>query len=133
MKLTRSQAGAVLVVDDEPLVRMYAVDVLSDAGHVVFEAGDANEALALIDAHPEIKVLFTDINMPGPLDGLDLARMVHRRSPGVHLILTSGRPRPLEGAIPDDGRFLPKPYAGETVTRLVAQLLASPGASPSVP
>ena len=117
------QKAAVLVVDDEALVRMYAVDVLRDAGHVVFEAGGADEALEVLDEHPEIGVLFTDINMPGQLDGLDLARMVHARRPGVHIILTSGRLRPPAEAIPDDGRFLAKPYAGEAVTSLISQLV----------
>jgi len=117
------QKAAVLVVDDEALVRMYAVDVLCDAGHAVYEAGSAAEALEVLQAHPEIGVLFTDINMPGHLDGLDLARMVHARNPGVHLILTSGRLRPPAEAIPDEGRFLPKPYAGEAVTSLVNQLM----------
>ena len=115
--------AAVLVVDDEALVRMYAVDVLRDAGHVVFEAASADEALDVLDEHEEIGVLFTDINMPGPLDGLDLARMVHARRPKIHIILTSGRLRPPAEAIPDDGRFLAKPYAGEAVTRLVSQLM----------
>ncbi|CAN5268472.1 hypothetical protein BH09PSE2_BH09PSE2_04870 [soil metagenome] len=114
---------AVLVVDDEALVRMYAVDVLSDAGHQVFEAAHAQEALEVLEQHPEVGVLFTDINMPGQLDGLDLARMVHRRRPDVHIILTSGRLRPPQEDIPDDGRFLSKPYAGEAVISLVRQLM----------
>ena len=118
-----SKAKAVLVVDDEALVRMYAVDVLRDAGHQVFEAAHAQEALEVLDEHAEIGVLFTDINMPGLLDGLDLARMVNRRRPDVHIILTSGRLRPPAEAIPDDGRFLAKPYAGEAVISLVQQLM----------
>ncbi len=118
-----SSARAILVVDDEALVRMYAVDVLCDAGHEVFEAACAQEALDVLDSHPEIGVLFTDINMPGRLDGLDLARMVNRRRPDVHIILTSGRLRPAEADIPDDGRFLSKPYAGEAVISLVRQLM----------
>ena len=102
---------------------MYAVDVLRDAGHAVYEAGGAEEALDLLDEHTDIGVLFTDINMPGHLDGLDLARVVHARRPGVHIILTSGRLRPPAEAIPDDGRFLAKPYAGEAVTSLINQLV----------
>lgn len=117
------KTAAVLVVDDEALVRMYAVDVLRDAGHLVYEAGGADEALDILEEHPEIGVLFTDINMPGHLDGLDLARVVHARNPGVHIILTSGRLRPPAEAIPDAGRFLAKPYAGEAVTSLVSQLV----------
>ena len=114
---------AVLVVDDEALVRMYAVDVLRDAGHDVYEAANAQEALDVLAEQPDIGVLFTDINMPGILDGLDLARMVHGRRPDVHIILTSGRLRPPAEAIPDDGRFLAKPYAGSAVISLVQQLV----------
>jgi len=109
----------VLVVDDEPLIRMYAVDVLEDAGFSVVEAANAEEALAQLSRHPEITVLFTDINMPGELDGLDLAREVHRRRPHVQLIIASGKMRPSCEEIPDDGRFFIKPYDGLAIAKLI--------------
>lgn len=109
----------VLVVDDEPLIRMYAVDVLEDAGFSIVEAGSAEEALDQLSCHPEITVLFTDINMPGKLDGLDLAREVHRRRPHVQLIVASGKMRPSPDEIPDDGRFFAKPYDGTAIVRLI--------------
>lgn len=111
----------VLVVDDEILVRMVASDALQDAGCATYEAAEAEEALALVEDHPEISVLFTDINMPG-LDGLALARLVHARRPDMRLILTSGRERPSAAEIPDDGRFIPKPYDTTVVTQLVHEL-----------
>ena len=115
----RKQRTTVLVVDDEALIRMFAVDVLEDEGFDTIEAGDAEAALELLDMHPEITVLFTDVNMPGPFDGLELARRVHARRADVQLIITSGRMRPTTAEIPVDGQFVAKPYEGRALTRLV--------------
>ena len=119
-------SAVVLVVDDEPLIRMYARAVLEDAGFAVIEAGNAEEALARLDDRPEISVLFTDINMPGRFDGLELARRVHERRGDVQLIITSGRERPAADQIPDSGAFIAKPYDCTSVARLIrsAQHLA---------
>ena len=113
-----SPARVVLVVDDEPLIRMNAVDMLLDAGFQVLEAADAAEALQVLADHPEVAVLFTDINMPGDMDGLDLARRVHDSRPDVHLIVTSGKVTPGAGTIPD-GDFLGKPYREHQFIALV--------------
>lgn len=124
MSITSLAQKAVLVVDDEPIIRMNAVDILSDAGFSVLEAGDADEALAVMSSHPEIAVLFTDINMPGSMDGLDLARRVHEIRPDVHLIITSGKVRPEIDEIPDSGAFIGKPYRDRQVVALVEAALA---------
>src|ERR687890_2489377 len=105
----------VLLVEDEPLVRMFGADVLEEAGFEVVEAVDGDEALAVLGARPDIAVLFTDINMPGSLDGLDLARVVHERRPDIKLLIASGKVRPSEDQIPDAGRFLAKPYGPEAI------------------
>jgi CheY-like chemotaxis protein len=110
----------VLAVEDEPLLRMYAVDAFEDAGFAVIEAGDAAEALALLGKHPEVSVLFTDIQMPGPLDGMELARQVYERRPDVQIVITSGNIRPSPEEIPDHGSFVPKPYSGVAVADLIA-------------
>ena len=110
MACPEKKSGVVLVVDDEPLIRMNAADMLMDAGWTAIEAADAAEALALLAAHPEVTVLFTDINMPGDMDGLDLARRVHDLRPDVHLIVTSGKMRPRRDELPGSGEFLGKPY-----------------------
>lgn len=110
----------VLVVDDEPLIRMNAVDVLEDHGFAAIEAADADDALVQLVAHPDINVLFTDINMPGRLDGLDLARQVHALRPDIQLIITSGKMRPAQAEIPDDGTFFSKPYNGAAIAKLIA-------------
>jgi CheY-like chemotaxis protein len=114
----------VLVVDDEPLIRMNAADMLLDAGFGVLEAGDAAEALHVLTSHPEVQVLFTDVNMPCEMDGLDLARRVHEMRPDVHLIVTSGKVTPQAGAIPDDGDFLGKPYREHQFLALVEAAFA---------
>lgn len=97
----------VVVVDDEPLLRMIAADCLRDDGYTVYEAGCADEALGVIDAHDDIDCLFTDIDMPG-MSGLDLANEVRRRWPRVTCVVTSGRgaPQAVECALP----FVAKPY-----------------------
>jgi len=109
----------VLVVDDEALIRMYAVDVFEDAGFRVVEAEDGEDALAALERHPEIGVMFTDINMPGPFDGLELARKVHARRPDIQLIIASGKLRLTKAEIPDSSTFFAKPYDGQVIARLI--------------
>lgn len=109
----------ILIVDDEPMIRMFAADVIADAGFTSIEAADAAEAMALLTAHPEVTILFTDINMPGPFDGLELARKVHVLRPDVQLIIASGRERPARADIPDDGTFVAKPYQAARLTELI--------------
>jgi CheY-like chemotaxis protein len=108
----------VLVVDDEPLVRMNAVAMLEAAGFKVVEAQCGSSGLAAVDRHPEVMVLFTDINMPGEFDGLELARRVHFARPDIHLILTSGLMRPRSAEL-SGGQFIPKPYDDASVTEMI--------------
>jgi len=112
----------VLVVDDEPILRFNAAEAFKDVGCEAYEAGQSDEALEVLDQHPDISVLFTDINMPGNHDGLELAALVHARRPDVRLIITSGREQPPPANIPDDGQFIPKPYRLEAVTDIVIAL-----------
>jgi CheY-like chemotaxis protein len=115
----------ILVVEDEPFVRMIAVDLLAEQGRIILEAGNAEEALEILDAEDRIDLLFTDINMPGELDGLDLAKIAYRRQPDLKLIVTSGAKRLTSDEIPDDGAFIPKPYSTQTLTRLVQSKLSA--------
>jgi CheY-like chemotaxis protein len=107
----------VLLVEDEPLIQVVAAEGLEDAGYEVIEAVNAADALALISSRHDVGVLFTDVNMPGSLDGLTLAEMIHARWPDVRLVITSGRP--LERAVPDAGAFLRKPYSLDQLTRAI--------------
>jgi CheY-like chemotaxis protein len=98
---------------------MDAVDAISDAGLETLEAGDACEALDVLKGHPQVSVLFTDINMPGPMDGLALAARVHDLRPDVELILTSGARKIPDDEMPDNGTFLPKPYGSQQLITLI--------------
>lgn len=96
------------------MVRFVAAEGLEDAGYGVVEAASANEALDVLKSRSDVGVLFTDINMPGPLDGLALAELVHVRWPNISLVVTSGRS--LERRVPEDGCFLTKPYTADEMT-----------------
>lgn len=113
----------VLVVDDEPLVRMLGTDVLEDAGFVVVEAGNAAEALQTLEAHPEVSVLFTDVNMPGEMNGIDLAQRVNERRPDVRLLIASGQASPRRDELPDGSVFLRKPWDPEAVVERIRSML----------
>ena len=114
-----SSPETVLVVEDEGLVRIDAAESLREAGFAVLEAADAEEAMAIVLSDEGFDVLFTDINMPGGMDGLELARRVHDCRPHVRLLLTSGAIKPSRDQIPDDGAFIPKPYSPEAITNAV--------------
>jgi CheY-like chemotaxis protein len=113
----------VLIVEDEMIVRLIGSDTLADAGYEVVEAETADEALRILDQHGDIEVLFTDIRMPGSMNGLELARVVHERWPAVKILITSGDTFPQDSEIADHGRFLAKPYRTEVLRREVDKLL----------
>ena len=114
---------AVLIVDDEPFIRLVAADILEDAGATVFEAGDAEEALAMLDAHHDIALVFTDVNMPGDMNGIDLVASVHRTKPAIQWIVTSGRQHYRQDELPDDATFLAKPYRPAELIKLATEKL----------
>ena len=101
--------SVVLVVEDEMLLRMRAVDMVEDAGFTPVEAVGADEAVAILESRSDIALLFTDIQMPGDMDGLGLAHAVHERWPPIKIILVSGQLQPASVDIPADSRFFGKP------------------------
>ncbi len=115
----------VLIVEDEAITRMVAVDAMSDEGIRVLEAGDATEALAVLADHPNVGLLFTDINLPGEMDGLVLTKKVHGLRPEVELIVTSGATMVADSDLPDHGTFLPKPYHPAKLLHVVKAKLGS--------
>lgn len=122
--MTDDTRTPLLIVEDEMFIRMVAVDALEERGFSITEAGDAQEALAILERTPGIALLFTDINMPGDIDGMDLAIEVAKRWPHIGIIVTSGGVRLTSAQIPDSGIFLPKPYATQHLVDLVQEQLS---------
>jgi two-component system, response regulator PdtaR len=116
----------ILVVDDEDLLRQMVAEALASEGFVVLEAANAMEALGQLELRHDVQLLFTDIQMPGNLDGLGLVELVHERWPHVLLIVTSGQVRPGFDALPYDARFVPKPFNESEMLRQVNDLLSNP-------
>jgi CheY-like chemotaxis protein len=112
----------ILVVEDEVLLRLNAISLLEDAGYVVVEAANADEAILVLEARADIRIVFTDINMPGSMDGLKLVEAVRLRWPPVLLIVTSGKNALRDSDLPEGGRFVPKPYTSEQVLSVIERL-----------
>ncbi|MCJ2039705.1 response regulator [Methylobacterium sp. J-059] len=109
------EASTVLVVEDDDLVRLCAVEMLEDAGFTIIEARHADEAWFILHERSDIGALFTDVDMPGSMCGVTLAGRVHEAWPGIRLVVTSGRRRFAQEDIPDHGLFVPKPYSADQV------------------
>ena len=99
----------VLVVEDDFLIRMNAAEMIADAGFDVIEAASADEAIVILEDRLDITVVFTDIQMPGSMDGLKLAAAIRGRWPPIKIVATSGLVDVREDDLPEGGRFLPKP------------------------
>ena len=110
MSLTPRSKTVVLVVEDEPLLRMMAVDLVEDAGFEAVEATDATQAVEILERRADIRIVFTDIDMPRGLDGMKLAALIRERWPPIELILTSGKEAPRAEDLPARGVFFSKPY-----------------------
>ena len=111
--------AVVLVVEDEMLLRMRAVDMVEDAGFTSVEALDADEAVAILESRSDIALLFTDIQMPGSMDGLKIAHAVHERWPPIQIILVSGQLKLANIDVPADSRFFGNPLVAK---EMIAQL-----------
>ncbi len=116
--------ATVLIVENEALVLMELAHIVSRAGLRALEAGDADTAIRLLDAHPEISVMITDIAMPGSMDGLRLAHHVRDRWPPVKIIVASGRIETQLGELPADTVFIPKPFVHDAIDAAVRRLTA---------
>ena len=123
MQPSASKRPVVLIVEDEFLVRMGTRDAVETAGFDVLEAGDADEAIAILAARNDIHLVFTDVHMPGSMDGLKLAHFVRDRWPPVKIVATSGQARITDSDLPEGGRFLPKPYSAAQITATLHELM----------
>jgi two-component system, response regulator PdtaR len=117
--------AVVLVVEDDALVRMDAVDMIEEFGFNVLEAENSDEAIRILESRSDVTVMFTDVDMPGSMNGLRLAEAVRGRWPSMKIIVTSGHFNVVEGDLPDGGRFLPKPYTRRQFDRTIQKMTRS--------
>ena len=114
----------VLVVEDDFLNRLHAVNLVEDARYIPVEASNADEAITILEARKDIGIVFTDIDMPGSMDGLKLAHAIRERWPPIELILTSGHFDLSDDEIPERGRFFPKPYRDQEIISALQHFVA---------
>jgi CheY-like chemotaxis protein len=115
----QSRDFTVLVVEDDALLRLAAVDVVDSAGLATLEAANADEAMSILESRSDICVVFTDVQMPGSMDGIALAAKVRERWPAIGVIVSSGVARPEIGTLGPSAIFLPKPYDPDALTPML--------------
>jgi CheY-like chemotaxis protein len=113
-------------MEDDRLLPMVAVEVVEEAGFAALEAGDADEAVALLESYPDISLLFTDIDMPGSMDGLKLAHAMRDRWPPIKILVVSGKVRPQPSELPSNSCFVGKPYQTAAMVAELRSLVGSP-------
>lgn len=114
----------VLVVEDEAIIRMNIIQVAEDSGYDVLEAADADEAILILQSRNDIRVVFTDVGMPGSMDGLRLARFIKDRWPPIQLVVSSGRDVSNYPDFPENSRFIGKPYQNRQITAAFREVLS---------
>ena len=124
MSQSTSGRAVVLIVEDEPLVRMMVIELFEDEGFEVLEAANADQALGIFGERGDVALLFTDVEMPGSIDGYALARWVHDNRPTVKTMIVSGRALPRAGDVPEGAAFVGKPYDHGDVMRRVQTMMA---------
>ena len=122
---TPIQRKIVLVVEDEPLLMMAAVDMVEDAGFDVVEAVNADEAVSILESRTDIRIVLTDIDMPGSINGLKLAAAVRDRWPPIEIVIVSGHVKPRPEDLPPRSIFFAKPYDEQKVTATLRKFAAS--------
>ncbi|CAN7724046.1 response regulator [Bradyrhizobium sp. LjRoot220] len=113
----------VLVVEDEMMLRMRVIDMVEDAGYLSVEAVDADEAMAILQSRSDIALMLTDVQMPGSMNGLQLAHAVHERWPPIKIILASGQLKLSRSEIPLDSRFFGKPLQSDEIIAGMREML----------
>lgn len=115
----------VLVVEDEDLLRLTAIETIENEGFDAVEAANADEAISILESRPDIHLIFTDIHMPGSMDGLKLSHYVRDRWPPIRIVTTSGRARLTRDQMPSQARFLPKPYTAWQLGAVLQEMSSS--------
>lgn len=118
----------ILVVEDEPLIRLGMAFMLEDAGFAVVEAANADEAIERLERNPNIRVIITDVDMPGTMDGVKLAHYVRRQWPPIQLIVVSGKVGLKDIELPEGTEFLSKPYQDAHLLRVIEKVTGAAGA-----
>ena len=118
-----AKAETILVVEDEPMIRMMASNLAQDEGFTVLQAKNADAAIVMLEDHPEIRVVFTDIHMKGSMNGLQLVAFAHDRWPPLRFLIVSGEHRLARGDIPEGACFFAKPYDGASIARALHSLV----------
>jgi two-component system, response regulator PdtaR len=119
-----STLPTVLIVEDEFLIALGAADLVQSAGYNTVEVSNADDAVCILEDRPDIGIVFTDIRMPGSMDGLELAHCIRNRWPPVKIIVTSGHHILRAGDLPDGGVFIPKPYTNREITSALKAMTA---------
>jgi two-component system, response regulator PdtaR len=122
-QITSTSHPTILVAEDDGFLRLMASELLEGHGYTVVEADSAEEALKVMESRKDVRLLFTDIQMPPGCDGLELAREVHARWPRVRLVITSGQVQPARAEIADHGRFIRKPYRAKDLLGQIDELI----------
>ncbi len=117
--------AVVLVVEDHPLIRLNALELVCTAGFEGVGATNADEAIRILEARPDIRLVFTDVEMPGTMDGLKLVHYIRGRWPAVHLIVASGRAIIEESQLPSGSKFFTKPYSDHNIIEAMTRMLPS--------
>lgn len=118
-----SHLPTVLIVEDEALIRMTVAEDLTDAGFRMIEAVNADEALSILEQSTDVRAIFTDIDMPGSCDGVNLAHIVRRRWPTIEILMTSGRRWPTSAQLPTGIKFFPKPYSHDAIISTLMSMI----------
>jgi CheY-like chemotaxis protein len=118
------QRQTILVVEDEPLLRIAAVDFVEEAGFDVIDVANADEAVIILESRMDIRVVFTDIDMPGSMNGLKLAAAIRDRWPPIDIVIVSGHVRPTQADLPPRSLFFSKPYDETKVAAALRELVA---------
>jgi len=116
----------ILVVEDEPLIRLGLASLMEEAGYTVLEATGADGAIRLLESDPEIRLVVTDVDMPGSMDGILLAHYVNSHWPPIKLIVISGKVGVLPGQLPEGAHFISKPYREPMLLGVVSTLVGHP-------
>jgi CheY-like chemotaxis protein len=117
----------IMVVEDEPIIRLGLVSSIEDAGYAVIEASNADEAIRLLDRDSEVRVVVTDVDMPGSMDGIKLAHYVRGRWPPIQLLVISGKAGFRQGELPEGVRFMSKPYQEPHLLNMISMLAGTGG------